>query len=136
MMVDGARKALYGYRIALGDTTQRCSAWEHAYYEEIQKRIACAGAYAELYDKHDGTVNDIHAMSSQCLSLHRDLVQYLADEALHLSASRKFAKEESRRGDHYRLQGVHSGPRRSIQAQRVLIIAPKTPFLAPSVQAW
>lgn len=63
--------------------------------------------------------------STPCLSLHRDLVQYLADEALHLSASRKFAKEESRRGDHYRLQGVHSGPRRSIQAQRVLIIAPE-----------
>jgi hypothetical protein len=94
-------------------------------YEESQKRIACAGAYAELYDKHDGTVTDIHAMSSRCLSLHRDLVQYLADEALHLSASRKFAKEESRRGDHYRLQGVHSGPGRSIQAQRVLIIAPE-----------
>jgi hypothetical protein len=37
----------------------------------------------------------------------------------------KFAKEESRRGDYYQLQGVHSGPRRSIQAQRVLVVAPE-----------
>jgi hypothetical protein len=52
-------------------------------------------------------------------------VQYLADEVLHLSASGKFANAESRRGDHYQLQGVHSGPRRSIQAQRVLVVGPK-----------
>src|SRR2546430_1256523 len=76
------------------ETAARKRISQQRLYEESQKRIACAGAYAELYDKHDGTINDIHAMSSQCLSLHRDLVQYLADEALHLSASRKFAKEE------------------------------------------
>ena len=38
---------------------------------------------------------------------------YLVDEALHLSASGKFAKEESRREDHYRLlQGVHLRPQK------------------------
>jgi hypothetical protein len=72
-MLDGARKALYGYSITLGNTTQRCLAWEQAYHEKNRTYIACAGAYAELYDKHKETVNKLHAMSSQCLSLHRDL---------------------------------------------------------------
>jgi hypothetical protein len=54
---------------------------------------------------------------AKCLSLDRDLVQYLADEALHLSASRKFAKEEKSQrrplsvtGCSFRPQKVHSGP--------------------------
>ena len=75
---------------------------------------------------HKGEVTSLHTVFSISICDESyGCVQYLTDEVLYLSASGKFAKEESRRGDHYRLQGVHSGPRRSIQAQRVLIIAPE-----------
>ena len=64
-MVGGARKALYANRVALDDTTQRCSAWEEACYKEYEKRMSCARAYTELYDKHGATVNDLqHAKDS------------------------------------------------------------------------
>jgi hypothetical protein len=106
--VDGARKALYDYRIALGDVIQRCSGWEQAYYEESQKRIACAGAYAELYDKHDKTVNNLHAMSSQCLSLHRDL-EHAQTDILALESTIQ-EQEQSSDGKDTPDTGEGSGP--------------------------
>ena len=72
-MLDDARKALYGHKNALDASTKQCWAYEQAYYEQRQNRIACAEAYAKLYTQHQGALNDLNDMSGKCLSLHQDL---------------------------------------------------------------
>ena len=71
--LDRARKALYVYKSTLDIFTKQYSAYEKAYYEERQHRLACAEAYANLYTQHEGALEDLNTMSGKCLTLHRDL---------------------------------------------------------------
>ena len=65
---------------------------------------------------------DEHEQPGECAELRASTSRRKRWES---APRRKCPEEESCRGDHYRLQGVHSGPRGSIQAQRVLVVAPE-----------
>jgi hypothetical protein len=62
---------------------------------------------------HKGEVTSLHTVFS--ISIRDEshgCVQYLTDEVLHLSASGKFAKEESRRGDYLSVTGCSFRPQK------------------------